>query len=210
MTASGANPNMTSVRVIRVVVGLLGVAATLSAGYGASVSYGKAWAFFGFEAVSIFAGLAALVFAMGRIRLAPELALACIAGTLFVSAVLGYVPIRQGLEGLPLKPLWWAATRLGLAGLFAAVAVIMSIAPNSSAVWTLARAIAWAVPLAVVCAWYKFASLAPLTSGQAGVLEVLRVLAVFVVAVASGVSLCAFVHYAIRAFEIAFPETSEA
>lgn len=195
----------------RGIAGLIGGATVISALFGAAAGYGKAWPLFGFETVCVLAGLGAILFALGRIRQAHAMALACIAGTIFVCGVLGYISImREGLAGLHMSPKYWGLGRVGLSAVLVVLAVVISILPNKSATRTLLRAILWAVPLVAIGAWYKLAHLAPMSSAQSGFVEVLRLVGMFVIAAVCGVSLCAFIHCAIRAFEIAYPERREA
>jgi hypothetical protein len=65
------------------------------------------WVLLGFEVVTLAAAVIGVFFALGRFQEAPGLALASVAGTFFVAAVLGYVgsgrqlPLAEG--GIPLK-----------------------------------------------------------------------------------------------------------
>jgi hypothetical protein len=98
-------------KLVRLVVGVLCAAVGLSAlglGLGAAFAGPKVvWVLLGFEVVTLAAGVIGVLFALGRFREAPGLALACVAGTFFVAAVLGYVgsgrqlPLAEG--GIALK-----------------------------------------------------------------------------------------------------------
>lgn len=95
------------------VVGVVSAAVALSAlglGLGAVFIAPKVvWVLLGFEVVTLVAAVLGLLFALGRFQDGQGLALACIAGTFFIAAVLGFVGAGRQLPtadgGIPLKGL---------------------------------------------------------------------------------------------------------
>ena len=160
-----------------------------------------AWALFGFEVVTLLAGVMAVLFGVGKFRESPGLALACIAGTIFVAAGLGWysVPPVQGVgrvvTGVPVTP--FLAARCLIAVGMAAVGAWMVLSRERRA-WK--PAIIGAVlgaPVAAVVVGYGY----PGTRGAVSGLLSNPIVAVPAVLLLGGL-LAASAHLLIRAFEM--------
>lgn len=190
---------------VRALVGLLSGALLVSgiagAVAGTVVPPKPAWAVIGFEAVIAFSSLFGLLLAAGKVRQAPALAIASIAGAAFVGTVLGYLSVKHDLAHLPLKA--WLLSRAGLAAALGACAVKVALGTDGAAWRTLVRAALWALPLVGVAAWYRLARFAPLDTPMPGFRDSLRLAAIAAVAIACAVCVCAAIHLSIRAFTLA-------
>jgi hypothetical protein len=197
---------MVSPKVVRLTVGLVCAAIALSgvALAGAAVGAGPRvnWVLLGFETVIVVAGVIGLLFARGKFQDAPGLALACVAGAVFVSAVLGYFGSDQRLVThtgeLPLK--WFMVSRVlaGVAiGLLGAVLVLLR---NRRSLVYLAKSAATGVPVLAVLAAYVVSP-----GSVMGALSALpgwaKMAALGLAGVLGVVLISASIHLLIRAFE---------
>ncbi|MFM9994198.1 MAG: hypothetical protein ACKVU4_00185 [Phycisphaerales bacterium] len=196
-------------RTLRLLAAALSVAVACSALAGAvlalTANVRPAWALFGFEVVIAVSCVFGVQFGRGRYRHAPGMALACVAGSVFVGSVLGYMSLRPpALGGVGLKP--FLAARVLVAGLIAGAgaACVLSRHPKS---WRLAitgavlgAPVMAAGAIAVIPALRGLA--APLT-GMGPMGQLAAGVGLFVVL---GGLLCASAHLLIRAFELGRPE----
>lgn len=192
-------------KLLRILVGLLSAAVALSAialAAGAIFAGDKPkWPLFGMEIVALVSGVLGLLLALGKMRGAPALALAAVAGSIFVAAVLGYYGAsgRLDLKGdkpaILLKPLLLA--RLASVALIACVAAHANLRRDPIAAKTFWKGVLWALPLVLMGG----ASIA-LRSTLAGLGEGLMLALAAVAAIVAMVSLSGAGHCFIRAFEI--------
>lgn len=199
-------------KMLRVVVGVLCVAIGLSAvalGTGAVVAGpNPKWPLFGMEVVTLVASLVGVGMAMGRMKGAPALGLACVAGSIFVAAVLGYVGSNKQLElaegkgAIALRPLLLA--RLASVCVIACVAMYANLRRDGVATRTFWKGVAWALPLVLMGGAYV-----ALRSRVGGMGEG----ALLAVACAAGlvgmISLSGAGHCFIRAFEMGASKNDE-
>ncbi len=152
------------------------------------------WFLGGFELVILFASAIGLLCSMGRFREGPAMVLLCVAGTVGVGSLLGYVGAAKLLMGWSLKP-YLVARMLDAALLaLAAAAVVLSRSPAAS-LSALGRSAAFtaAMVLTVGSAWV-FRGTIGASPGPARVaLLTLLGVSLIVLVSASG-------HYLIRAF----------
>lgn len=155
-----------------------------------------AWFFVMFEVLGILPSVFAILFALRRIPGSPTMTLACIAGSIFVVAVLGGFSIQWQVAGIGLKVP--EAIRILAATLLGISAVSIAIGPDRSNWTTLAWGAVFAVGFAVVVgiAWKV---LGPGGSGPSmpGGLRLLLVAIAYLLATAL---LAATVQVIVRAF----------
>lgn len=195
----------TDLKLLRTLVAVLGAAIALSAlalAAGALVAGPQPkWTLFGMEVVALAAGLLAFLLALGKMKGAPALALAAVAGSLFVAAVLGYygangrLDLKNDKAPILLKPILLA--RLAAVAFLACAAAYANLRRDSVAARTFWKGVLWALPLLLMGgAFLAFRSqINALAEGA-------------LIALAAGASLVAIVsisgagHCLIRAFEI--------
>lgn len=195
----------TDLKLLRTLIAVLGAAIALSAlalAAGALIAGPQPkWTLFGMEIVTLAAGLLAFLLALGRMKGAPALALAAVAGSLFVAAVLGYFGAngRLDLKGdkapILLRPILLA--RLAAVAFLACAAAYANLRRDTVAARTFWKGVLWALPLVLMGgAFFAFRShINALAEGA-------------LIALAAGASLIAIVsisgagHCLIRAFEI--------
>lgn len=155
-----------------------------------------AWFFIMFEALGLLPSLFAILFAMGRIPGSASMTLACIAGSIFVVAVLGGFSIQWQVAGIGLKGP--EAIRILAALILGISSVSVALGPDRSNWKALAWGTAFAVGFAVVVglAWKV---LGPGSSGASmpGGLHMLLVAFAYLLATAL---LAAAVQVLVRAF----------
>lgn len=192
-------------KLLRFLVGLLSVAVALSAivlAGGALLAGDKPkWPLFGMEIVALVAGVVGLFLALGRMRGASSLALAGVAGSIFVAAVLGYYGAngRLDLKGdkppILLKPLLLA--RLASVALIACVAAYANLRRDPLAARSFWMGVVWSLPLVLMGG----ASIA-FRSTMAGLGEGLMIGLIAAASLVAMISLSGAGHCFIRAFEI--------
>ena len=193
----------------RVLVAILGVAVVLSAVAMIVVALVLAtsprWDLFAFEAITLCAGVIAILMGAGRFREGPGLALLSVAGTVFAASVLGFVGVGQvvALKGhdTPLALRDFVLARIALAGAFAAIAALVVLTRNRASMMAALKSLfAW-IPIAIILvATFKRGAIASALAGTPQwVLPTLGALAV----VAMIGFLSAAAHMTIRAFELA-------
>jgi len=190
---------------LRLSIALLSAAAFGSALFGAVLAVfvvePAAWMWMGFELVNAVVGVLGLLLAAGRFRLGPALALVCFAGTLFVGTVFGRIGVmgEPSIAGLFRDP--WIIGRVVLAGGLCGCATV-AVLSRSDRGWGLLikGLVVGGVALAGMGAMVVTKG-GWLTRSSAGGIEVVRVMALFVVAALLAVGISVGVHLVIRAFE---------
>lgn len=196
-----------SPKLVRLVVGLLGGAVALSGLAMAAAAVGVSpkvnWVLLGFELVMAAAGVMAILFSRGLFQDGPGLALACIAGTVFVSAVLGYFGSDRRLvtsSGGELSLKWFLIARVLAALALAMLGAMIVLLRNRRSLAYLAKAAATGGPVLLIGAVYV---LAP--DRVRAVLNALpgwaTLIALGFAGVLAVVLLSASIHLLIRAFE---------
>ena len=192
----------------RVLVGVLGVAIVMTAlgmmVLSIFVGPSPLWNFAAFEAITLAAGILAVLVAFGRFAEAPGLALLCIAGTVFGSSVLAFMSVGQVLyvsgSGEPMSLREYVLIRAAIAGVIGGIAVLTVLGRNASARTTAIKAFATWIPvvLGVIAVWKRgviedaMASMPSWIAPTAAILGGMLFVAF----------LCAGVHLTIRAFEL--------
>lgn len=186
------------------VAGVLLMVSALGLGALAMIAAQKpAWMLVGFEVVTLAASLILIVFGAGRIKPAgADMALACIAGTVLVSAGLGYVSVR-GVVGMPggivgeLRILPVTAFRVLVALFLGAMAVHISLGPDRVRRRRFViAAVELVIPLVIGGALFAIRA-NPHWTGLAGGVRSMIMLLVLAVC---GVLLCAGTDLLVRAF----------
>jgi hypothetical protein len=151
--------------------------------------------FIAFEALTLGAAVVAGLFALGRFRDGPALALLTVAGTVLVCAVLGYISANRLIGGVSITP--YLLARVGLAAMLIAVAAwtVLSRRPRQAFRSLLTGAVAAAMLTALIAGAVM---LKPQFAGLPPVL--VAMLALLAAVIALGL-LAASVHFTIRAFE---------
>lgn len=85
-----------------------------------------AWLLFGFELVVLVAAVIAVLFGRGRFAEAPGMALACVAGTVFLGSAMGWQAAGRQLGGVSLTPFLAGRVAVSLVLGAAAAACVLS------------------------------------------------------------------------------------
>lgn len=110
-----------SVGALSALVGLSAVVVGLAAAFaGPQIN----WVLFGFEIATLLAAVIGVLIARGMFADGPGLAIACVAGTVFIAAVLGWMGSRQSLAtgsgDISLR--WYLVGRVGVAAVLGGLA----------------------------------------------------------------------------------------
>jgi len=198
---------MVSPKPVRLAVGLLCAALALSglalAGAAVGIAPKVNWVLLGFEIVMATAGVMGVLFAFGKFQDAPGLALASVAGTVFVAAVLGYfgsdrrIVTSSGGE-VPLK--WFLVSRVLAAVRDRRVGAMIVLLRSRKSLSYLAKAALTGGPVLLVGAAYVIAP--GRVRGALGALPGWATLVALGMAGVVGIVLIsASIHLLIRAFE---------
>lgn len=188
----------------RAAVGVLSAVLLLTATGEGVVSVARApanWSTLGFAVVTALASVFGLLFASGKVRGSPGMTMACVAGAVLVCTELAGLGMDRWIVPLS-KASWLMARRLIVLALLA-ITVVVALSGSRPGWRSLAVSGASAIPLALLGVWYKRAGLSPLLTPTTGVGEMLRLSGLIAAAALSLGSLCAVIHYGIRAFELA-------
>lgn len=195
-------------RVVAPVVAITCAAVALSALGGITVSLllGRivpgtrpAWTMLGFEVITLVAAIIGLLFAAGRFRDAPGMALLCVGGTIFSASVCAHIGVHGELARQPLLPL--TAGRVLASALLAGLGGACVLVRDPASWKVFLKGVALGLPAllgaAVLAATrgeiiQRLGSLGSL--GRAAVLGVYALLA--------GGMLCASVEFLVRAFRM--------
>lgn len=194
---------------VRALAGALSLAvlATALAGMGIALAgraldpdFKPAWAMFGFEAIVAVSALIGLLFALGRFREGPGMALACVSGAIFAGSVLGYFSVSGVLAGIGLKPFLLARVAAAAA---LAVGGAFCVLSRDRRSWTvLFRGIVLGAPVLAVGAM----AAVPAGRDMLGVVfeagALVQMTVVVLGALVLGGLFAASVHQIIRAFEL--------
>lgn len=191
-------------KIVAWVVGLLSAAVLVSAAGGgvlAVLAPRPYWAWLGFEVVVGVACVQGLLFAGGRFRDAPALALACVAGGVFLASLLGRLSVLASVSGLAKDP--WTLGRVLAAGLVGGSAAWLVLSRNPRSLGYLVRGVLCGVVPAGAAAYalgpwrglVPVGSLHPALVWGGGL----------VLGIVVGGLFCASVHCLIRAFEMGRP-----
>ncbi|MCC6950905.1 MAG: hypothetical protein IT433_05605 [Phycisphaerales bacterium] len=187
-------------RTVGATSGLLAIWAAVMAVLASIVAPRPAWVLFGFEVVVVAAGVIGVGFSRRRFQEGQGLALTCVAGAVFASAVLSWLGNRQGVTLIETRGqaslLGFAAVRVGVAGLFALAAAYAVLRRTAQArAYALRAGVALLALGGLGAAFWmgrqQIGALAPFVGG-----------AIKLLALTIGMILvCAGGHCAIRAFE---------
>lgn len=155
----------------------------------------------GFAAVVVVASAFGLLFAAGKLRDTPAMTVACIAGAVLVCSGLGYLGMDRWF--VPLSKTWWLLGRGVLFASLLAITVWLALGSCWASWRSIATSVLASLPLIALGAWYKFTGLRPLLTATDGLAEGLRLLALVGLAGVALASICAMIHFSIRAFELA-------
>ncbi len=156
------------------------------------------WVLFGFASVCALAGVSGVIQAV-RGRVEP-LGLACVAGTIFVCAVLGYMgtnpPVVGGMSLLP-----WTIGLLALAGVLGGVAGLQVLHGDAAAWSRLIKGVLLGVPAIAMAGVLAVGSLrGPVLGFFTGLPVVIQALGVLIVFLLFTGLLASSVHLVIAAF----------
>lgn len=157
-----------------------------------------AWVLFGFEAINLIAGVFALVLGLrGR---ADALALACLGGTVFVGATLGYMGTNPPTIGdMPL--IGWTLARLAMAGGLGVLAVLLTLQADRSAWGRLIKGVILGLPVVGVLGAMSLGRIrGPVTDLAMGLPPVVQTLGAVVLFLVGVVLISSSVHLTISAF----------
>src|SRR6185295_13403195 len=153
-TTPTSSPQIVPPRVIRTAVGIVSAAFALSAMLMAPLALFVApdtiLPLGGFEIVVVVAGLLGIIWSRGRFLDAPSLALLCIAASVAVASILGYVgatgKIDLGVRGtISLRP--WLFGRLGASLLLCAIAAGLALARDRRSIPVFMKGLIAAAPI---------------------------------------------------------------
>ena len=196
------------VRLVVAVASAVGLVSAL-AGMGVAifVLQPPAWMMFGFELVSMVAAVFGVGVAMGRFADGPALTLLCIAGVWGTGTLFGRVTAihHPGLRTLTTDP--WVLGRVVLSVLVLAAAAYAVLMRNPRSWLVLIRGVVLGgLALGILGAGWALRGSAVLRT-VSGPLEILRIVGLFVAALAVGGLLSVGGHLVIRAFEMGRCET---
>lgn len=161
-----------------------------------------AWMLAGFELLVILAGVFGMLLARGRFRDGPAMALACIAGTILMSSVLGYMSTQGRLGTVSLKP--WLLGRLLAAALIAAGAAWTVLSRNRASIPLFIKGAVLGAPVLAVLGYVGKSKGEVIASALRGG-SLVNLALVGVGSVVVGVLFCISAHLLIRAFELGRP-----
>lgn len=195
-------------RLVPPVVGLTCAAVALSAVAGIAISLllGRlvpgtrpAWTMLGFEVITLVAAILGLLFAAGRYRDAPGMAMACVAGTIFSASICAHIGVHGELARQPLLP--FTAGRVLAAALLGALGGVCVLVRDPASWRVLIKGVALGLPMLI--------GVAILAATRGGILEKLnalgsagKVAALGIYGFIAGVMLCASVEFVVRAFRM--------
>ena len=168
---------------------------------------------FGFELVCVVAGVLGVLAGLGKFRSGYALALLCVAGTFFTSAIFGlWLDARQNAQTPSEVSIVWGAIygRIGLGmvlGALAGLAVLMRERRSWGYLIKGARLLA---PVLAIVAWVGLTGGRALTTPLEGALEPIRMVALVLGALVMMVVFSIGAHLCIRAFEITRPDDNAA
>lgn len=158
------------------------------------------WMVAALEVVVALTCVVAIPLARGGYREGPGLALACVAGAVFMCSALGYFSAQGVVGTVSLKP--WIAARVALAGLLGASAAMTVLIRNPKSWGVLVKGVLLGLPPAVMAGLIVLGKAGALMKSNEGAAETIRIGAIMVGGVIMGGLFCASVHFVIRAFEM--------
>ncbi len=187
---------------IRRITGLLAIALLASAAWGLSMCLGRTpivWGMFGFEALTVAAGVVGVLFALGRFPDSPAMTLIIITGTVFISSGLGLVALGLSPRAVLTHPLF--LVRFGVVGALTLLAALAALERNRFAWRLLVRGVFLCIA-SVGLLGMTYATRGWWLSGS-GVVEVIFIIGATLGGVVLLTMLCIGAHLVIRAFEVA-------
>lgn len=157
------------------------------------------WPGLGFEAITILGCMFGVLTGLGRFREGPAMALACVLGTVLISAGLGRLSAVQTPAAVLADP--WFLARTALVGVLALVATVAVVSRHPKGWKTLLIGSVLGIlgGSGLIGGYLAWGTL----GGSGGALgTVLRTLVGLTGAVAVAGLLCAAVHFTVRAFEL--------
>jgi hypothetical protein len=198
---------------VRLVIGVLCGAVALSALAlaGAALFAGPKvnWVLLGFESVTLVSAILGLLFARGKFQDGQGLTMACVAGTVFVAAVLGYLGSKGNLvtNGGDVSLKFYLLARVGCACGLGVIGAGLVLSRNTRSWNYLWRSVAAGLPVVAVVGAYV---LSP--GGVRGVLSKfpgwVAGIGLTVGGLLAVVLISACVHCLIRAFEMGKTESA--
>jgi hypothetical protein len=195
-------------RAIQIVVGiicglvLLSTLPTLIASV--ALSPRPVWIMFGFEVVVALACVLGLMVARGKFNEGPALAVLCVAGPIFVGAILAYFGVGRALtlsgREEPISLTGWLLARVAAALLLAAMAAVL-VLMRSRRCWNYAAKAAGAGAPLVLALGVAVMYRGPVASALGGLPGLVQIGLGGLAAVVGVVLFSAAAHYTIRAFE---------
>lgn len=162
------------------------------------------WIMFGFELVVALSCVTGLLAAWGRFREAPAMAVLCVAGPVFVGAVLAYFGVGRALtlEGReePISLDLWVIGRIAVALALAGIAAVLVLMRSSRCWGYAAKAAAAGAPL-VLAGGVLVMFRGPVAGAIGGLPGLVQIALGGLAAVVGLVLFSAAAHFTIRAFE---------
>jgi hypothetical protein len=163
-----------------------------------------------FELMVIAAAAIAILAARGRFRDGWALSLACVAGTVLVSAVFAAVEIRANFRDHPTIGRWImpaAGFRVGMSAVFALIASLVVWNRNGKCWGLVIRAALALAPVAAALAWLAMGNVAMLNTPMPNPgAETLRIAALIIGGLLGVILVSAGGHLLIRSYEMGRPE----
>lgn len=193
-------------KMLSLLLGIAVLVSSLGMSYTATIlATSPRWDLLGFELIALSAAVIAILFGLGKFREGPGMAMLAVAGTVFASAVLGFVGVGQQIalkgQAAPMSLQTYVVVRVAIAGAFALMAVLMVLTRNKAALTAALKSLyAW-VPIAIILiAIINKGAIANMLSGAPQFIGP-------TLGVIAGLALVGFIaaaaHMTIRAFELA-------
>ncbi len=172
---------------------------------------GFAWGLFGFELIVLFGCLMTMLVCIGKMKvgMAFPMAIACLIGTILVSAVFGlYVDARAVVGDNPTIGPWVIRTvmfRMGVIGLLCLLATLDVYRRDARSWGLVIRSAIFLLPVLAAAGWIKFKGM-PAVNDSSGEPSPVMMVVILLAGLIFGILLSIGGHFLIRSFEIALPE----
>lgn len=173
---------------------------------------GFAWGLFGFEIILLLGCMMTIFVSLGKVRVtsAYPMAIACLIGTILVSAVFGiHVDARAVVGDNPTIEPWVNRTlmfRMLIITILSLLATL-DVYRRDSRSWSLMiRSALFLAPVVFALAWVKFKGV-PQIANAAGEPSPVRMIIILLAGLLFGILLSVGGHFLIRSFEIGFSDT---
>lgn len=170
------------------------------------------WGMLGFEVIGVVAGVLGVLAGLGRFRSGYGLAVLCVAGTVFTTAIFGlYLDARGNAQTPEAQSIvkYAIAGRLALAGALAGLAGLAVLARDGRSWGLLIKGALLLAPVLGILAWVGVTRASALRTPLEGILAPARTVGVVLASMVLMVVFAVGAHLCIRAFEITRPDDAE-